>query len=82
VPCSLFAQFAGVVVVPWCCAYPALLGEVAYLGGVSVLLAVVALREPAVPMVELALLELTLEEEALSDQGICLGRGSYVDSQV
>src|SRR2546429_1519988 len=82
VPCGLLAECAGVVVVPRCCTYSTLLGEAAYLGGVSVLQTVVALHEPAVPMVKLALFELALEEEPLVDQGVCLCRRCYVDDQV
>jgi hypothetical protein len=56
------------VTMPWGSAGAALLGFAADFGGVAVLLAIKALGEPAIAVVELAVFELAVKEQPVVNQ--------------
>ena len=74
VPVWLISKGAAMVVVPWSCAEAALLILAADSCSVPVLLALEALCETAVSVVELAVFELTLEEQPFVDERVDLRR--------
>ncbi len=59
---------------PWGSAQAALAARSAHLCGVPVLLAIEALREPTISVIQFALLELTLKEKPFVDEQIGLFR--------
>lgn len=74
VPVWLVSEGAAVVIVSWSCTEAALLILAADSCSVPVFLALKALRETAVSMVELAVFELALEEQPFVNERVDLRR--------
>ena len=72
---GIFLESAVMIIIFWSCACPILLSVMADLSDVAIFLTVKALCESAVIMVELTILELTMEEQPFINQQIGLRWG-------